>query len=101
MSKASISLPRTPDLLSRGDHGDPPSVESRPPTGGGPHGHTVSLAARRPLLLHLRQTTIDSLSLLEPFFARVSLTTFEAVYGGGAVDWDAVEASIEWDMFDG
>lgn len=57
---------------------------------------------RRPLI-HARQ--VRSIRDLEPFFSTISLAAYEAVYhsaGGGArVDWPAVEASLERDIFEG
>ncbi|BGP31712.1 hypothetical protein JCM10296v2_003486 [Rhodotorula toruloides] len=57
---------------------------------------------RRPLI-QARQ--VRSIQELEPFFSTISLAAYEAVYhsaGGGArVDWPAVEASLERDIFEG
>ncbi|GEM07562.1 cellular morphogenesis-related protein [Rhodotorula toruloides] len=57
---------------------------------------------RRPLI-QARQ--VRSIQDLEPFFSTISLAAYEAVYhsaGGCArVDWPAVEASLERDIFDG
>lgn len=55
---------------------------------------------RRPLLNSLRH--IESIRDLVPFFANVSITSYESVYAsGGNVDWVAVERGIMDDMFDG
>lgn len=55
---------------------------------------------RRPMLNNLRQ--IDSIRDLAPFFSYISLANYESVYAsGGNVDWDAIEAGIMDDMFDG
>jgi hypothetical protein len=57
---------------------------------------------RRPLLDHLRQNDkLESLTPLEPFFASVSRTSFEAVYSKRGVDWAATVQGIESDMFEG
>jgi hypothetical protein len=55
----------------------------------------------RPLLGGVRQSKVTSLSQLEPFFSRASLSNYEAVYAMGGVDWAAVERSLELDMFEG
>jgi hypothetical protein len=55
--------------------------------------------ARRPLLAARR---INSIAELEPFFATVSLSAYESVYRAGArVDWEAVERTLERDLFEG
>lgn len=52
------------------------------------------------MLSSLRQ--IDSVRDLRPFFASVSIATYESVYAsGGNVDWKAVELGLLEDMFDG
>lgn len=54
---------------------------------------------RRPLLTTRR---IESMADLEPFFSRVSLSSYEAVYNsGGKVDWEAVERGLEREIFEG
>ena len=54
---------------------------------------------RRPLLTARR---IESMADLEPFFSRVSLSSYEAVYNsGGKVDWEAVERGLEREIFEG
>lgn len=55
----------------------------------------------RPLLGGIRQSKVSSLSQLEPFFSRASLSNYEAVYAMGGVDWTAVERSLELDLFEG
>lgn len=55
----------------------------------------------RPLLGGVRQSKVTSLSQLEPFFSRASLSNYEAVYAMSGVDWAAVERSLELDMFEG
>lgn len=55
----------------------------------------------RPLLSRVRQSKITSLSALEPFFQRASLSNYETVYALGGVDWQAVETSVEMDLFEG
>lgn len=55
----------------------------------------------KPLLSNIRQSKITSLAALEPFFSRASLANYEAVYSLGNVDWDAVERSLEADLFEG
>ena len=55
----------------------------------------------KPLLSNIRQSKITSLASLEPFFSRASLANYEAVYSLGNVDWDAVERSLEADLFEG
>lgn len=63
---------------------------------------SATASLRRPLI-QARQ--VRSLQELEPFFSTISLAAYEAVYhsaGGGArVDWPAVEASLERDIFEG
>ncbi|KAK4333987.1 Protein dopey [Rhodotorula toruloides] len=63
---------------------------------------SATAALRRPLI-QARQ--VRSIQALEPFFSTISLAAYEAVYhsaGGGArVDWPAVEASLERDIFEG
>jgi hypothetical protein len=88
---STASLPHTPGFRD----------ESMPVASNSTVGPRHGTPLRRPLLLHLRQARIESLAVLEPFFARVSLATFEAVYASEPVDWQAVEASIERDMFEG
>lgn len=45
---------------------------------------------------------IDSIGELEPFFAGVSLAAYESIYdAGGRIDTDAVERTLERDIFDG
>lgn len=54
---------------------------------------------RRPLLTTRR---IESISQLEGFFSSVSLAAYELIYQAGSkIDWSAVEASLESDIFDG
>lgn len=55
----------------------------------------------RPLLGGVRQSKVSSLSQLEPFFSRASLSNYEAVYALGGVDWPSVERSLELDLFEG
>ena len=56
--------------------------------------------ARQPLLSSVKQ--IDSVRDLAPFFAHLSIMSYEGVYAsGGAVDWDSVESSLVTDIFDG
>ena len=55
----------------------------------------------KPLIGSLSQSKITSLSALEPFFSRASLANYEAVYAMGDVDWQAVESSVELDLFEG
>lgn len=55
----------------------------------------------KPLLFSIRQSKITSLAALEPFFSRASLANYEAVYSLGVVDWEAVERSLEADLFEG
>jgi hypothetical protein len=55
---------------------------------------------RRPMLCDVRAATVTTLDALEPFFSRVSMASYEAVYANADVDWAAVEASIEQDMFE-
>jgi hypothetical protein len=63
---------------------------------------TPSGKSRRPLLDHLRQNDkLDSLALLEPFFASISRTSFQAIYSKRGVDWEAIVTGIEADMFEG
>lgn len=57
------------------------------------------VTARRPLLAKVRR--VDNIQPLEEFFSRISLANYEALYGGGPVDWGAVETDIEMDIFDG
>lgn len=55
---------------------------------------------RRPMLASLRQ--IDSIRDLVPFFAHVSISSYESVYAsGGNIDWEVVERGLIEDMFDG
>jgi hypothetical protein len=89
-------------------------VSSRHLPGHG-HGRQMSLTPKaalafkgyrppqtsRPLLGRVRQSKITSLSALEPFFQRASLSNYEAVYALGGVDWQATEASVEMDLFEG
>lgn len=35
------------------------------------------------------------------FFSTVSITSYESVYGSGSVDWEAVEAGLLSEMFEG
>ncbi|KAM0788392.1 hypothetical protein ACM66B_001530 [Microbotryomycetes sp. NB124-2] len=60
---------------------------------------TSFATGRRPFLVARK---IDSIGELEPFFSRVSLASYESIYGnGGRVDVAAVEALLERDIFDG
>jgi hypothetical protein len=43
---------------------------------------------------------LTSLYQLQPFCARASIDTFEGVYGNQGVDWDAVEAGLDGEVFD-
>ncbi|KAJ7665387.1 Dopey, N-terminal-domain-containing protein [Mycena polygramma] len=86
-----------------------PVAESRelPVTNGlvvSPAPHTATFGnqrpMRRPLLNSIRQ--IESIRDLVPFFASVSISSYESVYAsGGNVDWAAVEKGVMEDMFDG
>lgn len=50
----------------------------------------------------LRKRRIDKLSDLEPFFARISLANYEAVYNAGTrLDMAEVEHQIVLDIFEG
>ena len=61
---------------------------------------TSPSGARQPLLSSVKQ--IDSIRDLAPFFAHLSIMTYEGVYAsGGTVDWEAVESSLVMDIFDG
>lgn len=64
-------------------------------------GTTAAARPSRPLLSNLRQSRITTLASLEPFFSRASLSNYEAVYALGGVDLQAVEASVEMDLFEG
>ena len=55
----------------------------------------------KPLLGSVSQSRITSISSLEPFFSRASLANYETVYALEAVDWQAVESSVELDLFEG
>ncbi|KAL5535972.1 hypothetical protein ACEPAF_4066 [Sanghuangporus sanghuang] len=82
--------------------GDLPASDSRGrQTSGFRLPDSVSSAgARQPLLSSVKQ--IDSIRDLAPFFAHLSIMSFEGVYAsGGAVDWEAVESSLVMDIFDG
>ena len=57
-------------------------------------------ALRKPFLASVHQ--IDSIRDLVPFFNQASIASYESVYSsGGSVDWEAVEAGLYQDMFDG
>ncbi|WWC60178.1 uncharacterized protein I303_102743 [Kwoniella dejecticola CBS 10117] len=73
-------------------------------TNGGKHERALVLAEqpenapRRPRLSGIR--TLDSIYQLQPFFSRASIDTFEGVFGGMGVDWDAVEDGLNREIFD-
>lgn len=54
---------------------------------------------RRPFLGFVKQ--IGSIKDLLPFFSQISMSSYEAIYGMGAVDWDAVEKGLMTEMFQG
>ncbi|WWC97086.1 hypothetical protein V866_003964 [Kwoniella sp. B9012] len=54
--------------------------------------------ARKPRLSSVR--TLNSIYQLQPFFSRASIDTFEGVYGGVGVDWEAVEEGLSEEIFD-
>lgn len=66
-------------------------------TNGGASSDLSSLL-RRPFLSSLRHIT--SISELAPFFSQASLTSYESLYSSASVDWDAVDAGLEAEMFD-
>ncbi|GAA98597.1 hypothetical protein E5Q_05284 [Mixia osmundae IAM 14324] len=94
---------------------------------GLPNGHSIDVSVpaeltdaartrlKRPLLAKLRlkrpeehantersTAAANLLAKLElRFFSRVSLASYETVYAGGEIDWDAVEASLAGDLFEG
>ncbi|KAG8799664.1 hypothetical protein FRC17_007072, partial [Serendipita sp. 399] len=54
---------------------------------------------RRPFLGFVKQ--IGSIKDLLDFFSRISMVSYESIYGLGAVDWDAVEKGLMAEMFQG
>ncbi|GAA6058598.1 hypothetical protein JCM10212_004009 [Sporobolomyces blumeae] len=77
----------------------PVPVPNSSPTPSAADSTPGRAAARRPLLAARR---ISTMSELEPFFATVSLSAYEAIYNAGSrVDWVAVERLLERDLFEG
>jgi hypothetical protein len=54
---------------------------------------------RRPMLVSVYR--ISHIRDLLQFFSTVSITSYESVYGSGSVDWEAVEAGLLSEMFEG
>ena len=54
---------------------------------------------RRPMLDSVYR--VNHLRDLLQFFSTVSITSYESVYGSGSVDWEAVEAGLLSEMFEG
>ncbi|KAG9047301.1 hypothetical protein FS842_000675 [Serendipita sp. 407] len=54
---------------------------------------------RRPFLGFVKQ--IGSIRDLLDFFSRISMVSYESIYGLGGVDWDAVEKGLMAEMFQG
>ncbi|WVW80007.1 hypothetical protein I302_101980 [Kwoniella bestiolae CBS 10118] len=54
-------------------------------------------APRKPSLSSV--TTLNSIYQLQPFFSRASIDTFEGVFGGMGVDWEAVEEGLSREIF--
>ncbi|WRT65559.1 uncharacterized protein IL334_002504 [Kwoniella shivajii] len=53
---------------------------------------------RKPRLLRIKSLT--SIYQLQPFFSRASIDTFEGVFEGNAVDWEAIESGLSEEIFD-
>ncbi|EJC98757.1 uncharacterized protein FOMMEDRAFT_170958 [Fomitiporia mediterranea MF3/22] len=80
--------------------GDLPATDLRRPSGFALPDAMSSNGGRQPLLSSVKQ--IDSIRDLAPFFAHLSIMSYEGVYASaGAVDWEAVESSLVTDIFDG
>ncbi|KAK4051842.1 hypothetical protein OIV83_002547 [Microbotryomycetes sp. JL201] len=80
----------SPVLAEKGEVEVADGIESAP---------SYSATGRRPFLVARK---IDTIGELEPFFSRVSLASYESIYGnGGKVDVAAVETLLERDIFDG
>ena len=59
----------------------------------------VAPARRRPLLRHMG-ASVATIETLQPFFASISASAFQATYDcGDAIDWQAVDDSLEADLF--
>ena len=54
---------------------------------------------RRPMLASVYR--VNHIRDLLQFFSTVSITSYESVYGSGSVDWEAVEAGLLSEMFEG
>ena len=71
-----------------------PSTLEPPGTAG-----NSSQGLRRPMLQSVYR--ISHIRDLLQFFSTVSITSYESVYGSGSVDWEAVEAGLLSEMFEG
>jgi len=54
---------------------------------------------RRPMLASVYR--INHIRDLLQFFSTVSITSYESVYGSGSIDWEAVEAGLVSEEFEG
>ncbi|GAA6052531.1 hypothetical protein JCM3770_003812, partial [Rhodotorula araucariae] len=95
-----LSGPRPPGITSMAPVGDTTTLIDLEASTVSNEGDAVAgPSARRPLLPARR---IRSIRELEPFFATVSLAAYESIYKSGCrIDWDAVERSLERDVFEG
>jgi hypothetical protein len=69
-----------------------------------PDPAVVEWAAARtqPRKPNLTLKRIETMSELEPFFTGISLMAYESIYhSAGKIDWEAVEAQLVADIFDG
>ncbi|WWC68766.1 uncharacterized protein I206_102700 [Kwoniella pini CBS 10737] len=55
-------------------------------------------APRQPRLSDIK--SLNSIYQLQPFFSSASIDTFEGVFGGMGVDWEAVEDGLDKEIFD-
>lgn len=91
--KRTVTLPNHTPSPSTGSIA---TVTAATTTTGGRAG-----GSRRPMLNEVRQGSIKSLDELERFFARISLSAYESVYASSIVDFEALESSIDADLFEG
>ena len=80
--------------------GQTTTLYTRPSTLGPPGAAGFSNQnLRRPMLESVYR--ISHIRDLLQFFSTVSITSYESVYGSGSVDWEAVEAGLLSEMFEG
>ena len=83
-----VAIGQTANLYTR-------SITLEPPGTAGISSQNL----RRPMLAFVYK--INHIRDLLQFFSTVSITSYESVYGSGSVDWEAVEAGLLSEMFEG